>query len=199
MNIDKLLNTDEAVFKNILKKIFVENLRNANKELAQEYKFNHKLYEAIDFTLLKLKQEETLVSRILYNSFGVGKKKNKRRKQLILLGTQLKTEIGKLERDIKRVTGYHENSLESMEALTRFSDAFGRKLHLLSDDAKRKKCSNYLQKIDLVIDEVNKSTKALDNRSLLLESSLDKYRGLLKRIPRYRELSDNKYLEYKKK
>ena len=199
MNIDKLLNTDEAVFENILKKLFVENLRNAKHELAQKYKFNHKLYEAIDFTLLKLKKEENIISRILYHSFGVGKKKNKRRKQLVLLGTQLKTEIAKLDRDIKRVTLYHENSLESIEALTRFSNGFGQKMHMLEDSVKHNKCNSYLKKIYLVMDEVNKSTKELDNKSLLMESSVEKYRSLLKRIPRYHELNDNKYLEYKKK
>jgi hypothetical protein len=199
MNIDKLLNTDEAVFENILKKLFVKNLRDSKNELASKYKFNHKLYEAIDFTLEKLKKEESLWSRVLYSSFGVGKKKNKRRKHLILLGTQLKTEISKLDRDIKRVMLYHKNSLESADALTRFSNGFGKKMHMLDDSVKHNKCNRYLKKTYLVIDIVNKSTKELDERSLLLESSIDKYRTLLKRIPRYHELNDNKYLEHKSK
>jgi len=182
----------------VLKKLFVENLKNAKKELDQPYRFNHKLYEAIDFTLLKLRNEENVISRILYRSFGVGKKKNKRRKQLILLGTQLKTEIAKVERDIKRVTLYHKNSLESLDALTHFSNGFGQKMHALEESAKRHKCNRYLKKVYLVTDLMSKSIKELDNRSLLLESSLDKYRTLLKRIPRYHELSDSKSLEYKK-
>jgi len=198
MNIDKLLNTDEAVFENILNKLFVTNLNNSDNELELKYKFNHKLYEVIDFTLLKLKEEESILSRILYNSFGVGKKKNKRRKQLILLGTQLKTEIGKLDRDINRVQHYHKNSLTSVDALTRFSNGFGRKIHILEDDTLTDKCNLYLKRIYLVIDRVDKSTQELDKKSLLLESSADKYRGLLKRIPRYHELNDNKYLEYKR-
>jgi len=198
MNIDKLLNTDEAVFENILNKLYLENLSNSDNELELKYKFNHKLYEVIDFTLLKLKEEEGILSRILYNSFGVGKKKNKRRKQLILLGTQLKTEIGKLDRDVTRVHHYHQSSLSSVDALTRFSSGFGRKIHILEDDTLADKCNRYLKRIYLVIDRVDKSTQELDKKSLLLESSADKYRGLLKRIPRYHELNDNKYLEYKK-
>jgi hypothetical protein len=198
MNIDKLLNTDEAVFEKVLKKLFVENLKNSKKELSQPYQFNHKLYEAIDFTLLKLRKEENIISRILYSSFGVGKKKNKRRKQLILLGVQLKTEIAKLERDIKRVSLYQERSLESIESLSEFSKAFGRKMHFLDEGLEYHKCNRYLKRVYLVTDLMNKSIKELDHKSILLESALDKYSNLLKRIPRYQELSNNNYLEYKR-
>ena len=199
MNIDKLLNSDEKVFENILKKLFMENLGNSKKELEERYKFNHKLYDAIDFTLQKLKKEETLMSRILYKSFGVGKKKNKRRKHLILLGTQLKVEIGNLERNIQKIKVYHKNTLASSIALTRLSDGFGQKVYRIEDDALADKCNKYLRKIYIITDEVNRATRELDMKSIFLESSVDKYRTLLKKIPRYHELNVENYIEYKRK
>jgi len=199
MNIDKLLNRDEKVFEIVLKKMFLVNLTNAKNELELKYKYNHKLYEAIEFTLEKLKKEESIISRVLYRSFGVGQKNNKRRKHLILLGSQLKTEIATLEKDIKRIELYHKGNIASSDVLTRLSAGFGRKIHVLEDEAMADKCNRYLKKIYIIIDEVNKSTKELDLKSIYLESSADKYKILLKKIPRYHELKDQKYLlEYKK-
>jgi len=194
MNIDKLLNSNEEVFENILKKLFMENLSNSKKELASRYKFNKELYEAIEYTLQKLKKEEGLISRFLYSSFGVGKKKNKRRKHLILLGTQLKTELENLEKNMQEVKFYYKNSVTSSVALTKLSESFGKKVYTIEDDDLADKCNRYLRKIYLISDEVNRSKKELDLKSIFLESSLDKYRGLLKKIPRYHELKDEKYL-----
>lgn len=192
MNIDKLLNSNEEVFENILKKLFMENLSNSKKELASRYKFNKELYEAIEYTLQKLKKEEGLISRFLYSSFGVGKKKNKRRKHLILLGTQLKTELENLEKNMQEVKFYYKNSVTSSVALTKLSESFGKKVYTIEDDDLADKCNRYLRKIYLISDEVNRSKKELDLKSIFLESSLDKYRGLLKKIPRYHELKDEK-------
>lgn len=194
MNIDKLLNSNEEVFENILKKLFMENLSNSKKELASRYKFNKELYEAIEYTLQKLKKEEGLIGRFLYSSFGVGKKKNKRRKHLILLGTQLKTELENLEKNMQEVKFYYKNSVTSSVALTKLSESFGKKVYTIEDDDLADKCNRYLRKIYLISDEVNRSKKELDLKSIFLESSLDKYRGLLKKIPRYHELKDEKYL-----
>jgi len=194
MNIDRLLNSNEEVFENILKKLFMENLSNSKKELASRYKFNKELYEAIEYTLQKLKKEEGLIGRFLYSSFGVGKKKNKRRKHLILLGTQLKTELENLEKNMQEVKFYYKNSVTSSVALTKLSESFGKKVYTIEDDDLADKCNRYLRKIYLISDEVNRSKKELDLKSIFLESSLDKYRGLLKKIPRYHELKDEKYL-----
>lgn len=192
MNIDRLLNSNEEVFENILKKLFMENLSNSKKELASRYKFNKELYEAIEYTLQKLKKEEGLIGRFLYSSFGVGKKKNKRRKHLILLGTQLKTELENLEKNMQEVKFYYKNSVTSSVALTKLSESFGKKVYTIEDDDLADKCNRYLRKIYLISDEVNRSKKELDLKSIFLESSLDKYRGLLKKIPRYHELKDEK-------
>ena len=199
MNIDKLLNSDEKVFEKILKKLFMENLGNSKEELKQRYKFNKKLYEVIEFTLLKLKVEEGFISRVLYGSFGIGKKKNKRRKQLILLGTQLKAEISKLEKNIQKVDFYHNNSLSNAEVLTQLSDGFGKKVYTIDDDVLADKCNKYLRKIYIITDEVNRSIRELDLKSIYLENSIDQYRTLLKKIPRYHELKEEKYLLENKK
>jgi len=194
MNIDKLLNSNEEVFENILKKLFMENLSKSKKELALGYTFNTKLYEAIEYTLLKLKKEEGVISRFLYSSFGVGKKKNKRRKDLIVLGIQLKKEIEKLEKNMQRVDFYYKNSVTSSVALSKLSKSFGKNVYTIEDDDLADKCNRYLRKIYVIIDEVNRSKKDLDLKSIFLESSIDKYRTLLKKIPRYHELKDEKYL-----
>ena len=199
INVDKLLNSNEEVFENVLKRLFIENLSNSKKELASKYKFNKKLYEAIEFTLFKLKKEEGVISRFLYSSFGVGEKKNKRRKHLILLGSQLKSEIEKLEKNIQEVDFFYKNSVTSSVALTKLSESFGKKVYTIEDDDLADKCNKYLRKIYVMTDEVNRSKKDLDLKSIFLESSLEKYRTLLKKIPRYHELRAEKHLLENKK
>lgn len=199
INVDKLLNSNEEVFENVLKRLFMENLSNSKKELASKYKFNKKLYEAIEFTLLKLKKEEGVISRFLYSSFGVGKKKNKRRKHLILLGSQLKSEIEKLEKNMQKVDFLYKNSVTSSVALTKLSESFGKKVYTIEDDDLADKCNKYLRKIYVMTDEVNRSKKDLDLKSIFLESSLEKYRTLFKKIPRYHELRVEKHLLENKK
>jgi hypothetical protein len=198
INIDKLLETDEAVFENIVKRLFVENLNSSKKELEEKYKFNHKLYDAIEFTLKKLKEEESLISRVLYKSFGVGKKKNKRRRELILLGTKFKYEIDMLRKNIQKIDSYNKSCLSSIEALTELSQLFGKKVYTIEEDELADRCNRYLRKVYIATDRVDRVKRELELKSIFLESTLDKYRKLFYKIPRYHELDKRKRLEYKR-
>lgn len=198
ININKLLERDEDIFEHILNKLFSENLTNAENESGLTYAFNQELYDAIVFTLKKLKEEEGFISRVLYRSFGVGKKKNKRRDHLSFLGSQLKSEIAILERDIHRLDFYYKNSRTSLAELTRFSNELGKKSHSLDSAKLSNRCDKYLKKVYIATDEVNTSIKELEVKSIYLESLVDKYKSLLVQIPRYYELGNhNNYLEYK--
>ena len=194
IHIDKLLNSEEEVFDDILKELFIENIVNSKQELDSKYRFNKKLYEAIEYTVKKLKKEEGFMSRFLYSSFGIGKKKNRRRRYLIVLGRQLKREINKVEKNIERVTFCYKNSVISSVALGRLSKSFGKKTYTLDDEVVADRCNRYLKKIYLLTDRVERYKKDLDLKSIFLEDSLDKYEILLKQIPRYHELRDETHL-----
>ena len=198
LNIHKLLNSDKKEFEDLLRKLFQESLDDATKELDVKYKFNQKLYEAIEFTLKKLTDEESLFSRMLYSSFGIGEQKNKRRRHLILLGSQLKIEISKLERDIQRVNYYYKNISSSTNTLKVLRERFSQNIYTIDDNKLLYKYNQYLKKIYLITDEVNRTVRELDLKSIYLESTLEKYKVLLLKIPRYREIKSEKYLEYKK-
>ena len=197
MDINNILNSEENMFKKILEQIIIENQHNAKEELESTEEMNLILYDAIDFTLLKLEEEENFFSKILYNSFGIGKEKNQRRGQLIFLGSQLKSKLKNLERDKHKINYHNKNILSSIDNLTRLSTAFSRKIQFLMDEKLVKKCDKYLKEIYIKTDEANKCRIELDMKSIYLESCLSKYGKLLRKIPRYSELTEDIYLEYK--
>jgi hypothetical protein len=196
-DIENILNSNDDVFPDILEKILMENLTNAKEELKETHKLNKILYEAIDFTVKKLDEEEGSISKLLYKAFGIGKDKNPRREQLLGLGGQLKSQITSLERDRKKIGFYYDNVTSSYESLTRLSEGFGRKVHFLTNKEQQKRCNNYLKDLYIKIDETDACRRELDMKSIYLESCIYKYDELLKRIPRYKEIRGDKYLEYK--
>ena len=126
INIDKVLNSND-VFYEILKEIDANSLDNAKKELEIQYDLNVVLIDAIEFSIAKLKSEESLLSQVLYSTFGIGKTKNKRRVELIAFGSQLKNEIAQFERDRNRINFHCENIVSSLRSLITLSEALVKK------------------------------------------------------------------------
>jgi len=192
MNIDKILNSTNDVFYEILEKIELNTISNAKKELEVKQTLNTELIDAIEFSLSRLKSEENLFSQILYSTFGIGKAKNQRREQLLVLGSQLKGQITQFERDRNRVNFHYENVVSTLKNLTKLSDAFGRKMHFLLNENLEKRCQLYLKELYLKMDIGNAYQKELSLKSIYLESCLFKYKEILKQIPRYHELKEDK-------
>ena len=193
MNIDKILNSKNDVFYEVVKKIELNNLSNARKELQLEHNLNMVLIDAIEFSLKKLKSEENFLSQMLYSSFGIGKEKNQRREQLVSLGGQLKSQISQFERDRNRIKFHYDNVVSSLQNFTSLSEAFGRKMHFLINPERENRCQKYLKELYRKMDESNACQKELSLKSIYLESCLFKYKELLKTIPRHHELKEERW------
>jgi len=193
MYIDKILNSNTDVFYEIIEKMELKNLSDVCQELSNTYNLDKVLIDAIEFTLKKLRKEESFVSRILYNSFGVGKEKNKRREQLILLGSQLKSEISQLERDIHRIQFFSDNVYGYLQNLSLLSEAIGKKKPLLQTESLENRCQEYLKELYKKMDETNGYHEALTMKGIYLESCLYKYKELFKQIPRYQTIKEERW------
>ena len=191
INIDRVLNSND-VFYEIVEEIDANSLDNAKKELEVQHSLNVVLMDAIEFSIAKLKSEESLLSQILYSTFGIGKTKNKRRVELIAFGSQLKNEIAQFERDRNRINFHYENIVSSLRNLITLSEAFSKKIHFLIDEDMEKRCQKYLKELYVKIDEYNDCKKKLSLKNTYLESCIFKYKELLKSIPRHRELKEER-------
>ena len=193
IKIDKILNSTNDVFYEIVEKIELNHISDAKKELEKQQHLNTELIDAIEFSLSRLKSEENLLSQILYNSFGIGKTKNRRREQLIVLGSQLKGQITQFERDQKRVNFHYENVVATLKNLTKLSQGFGRKMNFLVNEKLQKRAQSYLKELYLKMDIANTCQKELSLKSIYLESCLFKYKEVLKKIPRHHEIKEERW------
>ena len=193
IKIDKILNSTNDVFYEIVEKIELNHISDAKKELEKQQHLNTELIDAIEFSLSRLKSEENLLSQILYNSFGIGKTKNRRREQLIVLGSQLKGQITQFERDQKRVNFHYENVVATLKNLTKLSQGFGRKMNFLVNEKLQKRAQTYLKELYLKMDIANTCQKELSLKSIYLESCLFKYKEVLKKIPRHHEIKEERW------
>ncbi|HHD75413.1 MAG TPA: hypothetical protein ENK82_06020 [Campylobacterales bacterium] len=197
LDIDTILKNDEKKFLILLDQIVLHNIEAAKKELNEFDKFNKVLYETVEFTIQKHNEEEGILSKLFYRTFGIGKNSNKRREQLLMLGGNLKAHINQLKRDRKRVYYHYNNICSSDESLNILSQSFSEKVISLTDIKKRNLCNKYLKLIYTKIDEVDTFKKSLDMKDLYLESCISNYKRLLKRIPRNKEITEEKYIEYR--
>jgi len=195
-HIDKILKSNEKIFSDIVDKIASSNSLQTQKELNISYQFNKVLYDSVEFTLQKLDEEEGIISRLLYNSWGIGEEKNQRRKQLRGLGGRLKQEIQTLQRDRKRINFYYENISSSFTSLERLAEGLGQKQHQLTNKKREKRCSLYIKELYQKMDEIDALKKELEMKSIYLESCIFKYKNLLTRIPRYKEIEISLQLAY---
>lgn len=192
INISKILNSSNNIFDEILDKVAINNLKNARKELAVKDDLNGSLIEVIAFSLERLKSEESLFSQFLYSKFGIGETKNKRRTELIMLGGKLKNVIRSIKRQESRIEFHVDNLTTSIENLTRLAEAFGKNLHQLDDESMKMECEIYLKEIYLQIDKADNCKEEFALKKIYLESTLFKYNELLKQIPRYHELREER-------
>jgi len=197
LDIETILKSDENKFLTLLDKIVSHNIEAAQKELDEFDKFNKVLYETVEFTLQKHNQEEGILSKLFYRSFGVGKKNNKRREQLHMLGGNLKAHISQLKRDRKRVDYHYNNISSSHESLKALSESFSQKVVALSNTQLQDKCNNYLKLIYKKMDETDTFKQSLDMKDIYLESCISNYKRLLKKIPRNQEIEEEKYIDYR--
>ncbi len=190
VNIEAILKSRDEVFKSILLKITSKVIQNAKSELKTECcSVDQLLFDAIILILKNLESEESYISRLLYRLFGFEFKENVQRRQLIILGSELKSQYMALRRDIDRVKVNLENISHTASLLQKLKKAFRDKILFLSDRGLVEKANFYMDRIDRKMDELARYGRELDDRLSTLEKVEREYKSLIRKIPRYHELN----------
>jgi hypothetical protein len=196
INIENILKSHRSLFDDIIAKLQAKNLSNAKKILEEHnHTFDQTLFDAIDLTLQELKKEESLISRVLYRSFGIGKEKNKRREHLIIFGSELKSQLAQEKKYQIDLHQHQENLENSYKNLERLRKALKNKATFLVSDLLRERCYEYIQEIDKKIEEISALQGQLYNCKIEIRDIIKVYTKQLKKIPRYYELREDEYNE----
>jgi hypothetical protein len=193
--INDILNSPSYVFDQIVDKIIGNNIKHAKIELKRHStNVDLVLFEAIKSILNDLKEEEGIFSRFLYNRFGIELRKNKRREQLIYLGSQLKTQHSKVKSELFRLYRQKERISLSIMDLKKISDGFKGKKFYFKDKKMLNKSKFYMKEISLKIEDLQEYQAVLDSKYISLGQTEKMYDSMLKKIPRYHELEEENYL-----
>jgi len=194
--VKQILDSPAYLFDEIIGKIIGKNVDNAKIELIR-YTTNvdNVLFDAIKSILVDLEEEENIISRFFYSVFGLEFRRNKRREQLILLGGQLKTQHNKVKSELFRVYRQSERLSLSIVDLKRLRDSFYSKS--LSFES-----AQMLNKSNFYINEIEAQLNVLDEYKLSLELKHNNikdvellYASLFRKIPRYHEIQEERYLK----
>jgi len=196
INIEKILQSPESIFKDILQKLTERDIKDAKDELKFKYpEIDTVLFDAIKLILSDLKNEENYINRLLYRIFKIEVRRNIRREQLIILGSQLKAQQKDIKRDMYRVKIYIDNISSTLKNLERLRTAFKDKSMFLVDEDLKDKSIYYIGRIEYKIRELKNYKKSLEESLNSLQLKEKKYSSLLKQIPRYYEINEEIYLQ----
>jgi predicted RNase H-like nuclease (RuvC/YqgF family) len=189
--VENILKSPELTFRKIVSKIVQKSDKSAKIELIRQHiEVDEILFAAIKSILNDLRLEEGMVSQFLYRYFNIELVKNKKREQLIILGTELKTQYSRLKREQNSVDIHILNLTLSLDNLKRLKDAFDNKRDSLQRDKEINKSDAFIKKLNSTIDELSKYRDALKQKSLKLSETERLYLNLYRQIPRYYELQE---------
>jgi len=193
--IEDILKNSESTFRKIVLEIVAKSDKNAKIELVRQYtEVDTILLDAIKSILEDLKIEESIISRFLYKYFNIKIFKNKKREQLIILGSQLKTQYNNINKEIKRVNKHIENISFSIYNLKLLHSAIYQKSLFIKDKKILNKSKAFINTLNNKIEELKEYEKALKQKYNILNDNFKLYDFIYKQIPRYYELQEENYL-----
>ena len=193
--IEDILYSPVYVFDEIITKIIAKNLTFTEIELKRcPIEVDSILFESIKSILQDLKDEEGVFSRFLYATFGVELRKNKRREQLIYLGSELKTQHSKIQLNLRTIQRYEDSLSYSLKDLERLKEAFLRRNMFFEDEKVKNKSKFFMSEIESKISSVEKSLTSLRMKYNDLVEVEKLYQQLFIQIPRYHELREETHL-----
>ncbi len=193
--IENILHSPVYVFDEIVTKIIDKNITFAQIELKRcPLEVDTTLFESIKSILKDLKNEEGFFSRFLYSTFGVEIRKNKRREQLIYLGSELKTQHIKIQKNLYSIQKHQENLSHSIHELERLKDAFLKKNMFFEDDKVKNKSKFFMSEIESKMSSLEEYQLSLLMKYNDLVEVEKLYQQLFIQIPRYHELREETYL-----
>jgi len=192
VNIENILRSEDEIFKNILFEITSKSAKNAKSEIKLKCRErDNTLFDAISLILKDLKNEEGYISRLLYRLFGFEFKENIRRKQLLILGGELKSQYINIQKDVYRVRVYRDNLSSTIKILQKLRKAFKDKFIFLVENSLAQKAKYYIERVEAKIRELDSYNIRLRDKLVVCERLEVEYKNLLKKIPRYYELNGN--------
>ena len=193
--IDDILYSPVHVFDEIVAKIIDKNISFAEIELKRcPLEVDSILFESIKSILKDLKAEEGVFSRFLYATFGVEIRKNKRREQLIYLGSELKTQHVKIQANLHSIQRQKENLAHSINELERLKDAFLTKNMFFENDKVKNKSKFFMTEIESKMSSLEEYHLSLLMKYNDLVEVEKLYQQLFIEIPRYHELREETHL-----
>jgi len=187
--VEQILNSPVYVFDDIIDKLVGKNIHFAKIELSRHsLKLDSILLESIKSILRDLDKEEGFISQFLYTSFGFEIRKNKRREQLIYLGSELKTQHKKMKIKVMELERQKEDLLRCVVDLRHLIDSFDSKNLFFEANKVRNKTLHYTAQLNEKIVEVENLYALLEMRHNDLVEIEAIYHKLFKKIPRYQYL-----------
>jgi len=193
--IDNILHSPVYLFDDIIEKLVARNLYTAKIEAKrQQIEVDTILLSSIKSILSDLKNEEGLISRFLYARFGFEFRKNKRREQLIYLGSELKTHHSKVNARLYVLNRQSERLSYTIVDLERLLEQFSSKNMFFENDKIKNKSKFYMHEIEEKIGELDILRLSLLMQYNDLAEIENQYDRLLKKIPGYRKLREETHL-----
>lgn len=193
--VDQILESPTHVFDGIIEKVIGRNIHNSKIELKRHsMDVDVVLFEAIKSILKDLREEEGIVSRFLYNVFGIELRKNKRRTQLIFLGSELKTQHSKVKSELFRIHRLIERLGLTIIDLKRLEEGFRAKNVYFQSEKAINKSRFFLREIEANIIKLKEYQLSLESKHNSLGDIEKIYHTLFKKIPRYHELQEESHL-----
>lgn len=193
--VDQILDSPAHVFDKIIDKLIGRNLQHAKIELKRHLpEVDIVLFEAIKSILKDLHDEEGMISRFFYNVFGIELRKNKRREQLIFLGSQLKTQHSKVKSELSVAHRLIERLALTVIDLERLQEGFHGKNIYFQNQVSINKSKFFLNEIEANILQLKECQLLLESKYNNLGDIEKIYDTLLKKIPRYHELQLESHL-----
>jgi len=192
VNIENILKSPDETFENILSQITSDTLNRVKTELKIKIPTKDTiLFDAITLILKNLESEESYISRLLYRLFGIELRENVRRKQLLILGGELKSQYSNIEKRLYATDVNLDNIASTIAILQKLKRAFRDKILFLVDKRLIKRADSYIEKIDRKILKLKGYKERLLKRKNLLIALRGDYKRLLRKIPRYHELNSS--------
>ena len=193
--VNQILDSPAYVFDDIVGKLIGKNIENAKIELLRHTTdVDNVLFEAIKSVIEDLKAEEGMISRFFYNVFGIELRRNKRREQLIVLGSQLKTQHSKVKSELFRIYRHTERLSLSIVDLKRLEESFREKNIYFQNEQKLNKSKFFIFEIEEKITLLKEYQYSLESKHNNVSDIEKVYNSLVKKIPRYHELQEECYL-----
>jgi hypothetical protein len=193
--VEQILSSPVHIFDGIIEKLIGKNLHFAKIELRRHsFQLDAVLVESIKSVLKDLDNEEGVVSRFLYANFGFEIRKNKRREQLLYLGSELKVQHKKIMSKLYGIHRQKERLSYCIVDLKRLAEGFHNKNMFFESNNIKNKNRFYIDEVEERIAELQKTELSLLMKHENLSEIEKIYHKLFKSIPRHENLYEETHL-----